>query len=256
VWPNATDESRQVQGSTIRRVLLPIRDVNPTHTTPVVTFLLIGVCVVVYLGFQATQSPNEEARFLYHRAAISCELTSGDPLSVEEITQGVCDPGDGPPLFPDKSPALSVLVSMFLHGGLGHLVFNMWFLWIFGNNVEEAFGHLGYTALYLVGGIVATMVFVMLNIGSTVPLIGASGAIASVLGAYAALFPRHRVLSLLGWLILPLPAIVFLGLWLFAQFGLSGTSTAWEAHVGGFVSGVVVAALFRHSLLRRVVRAR
>jgi membrane associated rhomboid family serine protease len=236
--------------------VLPIRDVNPTRTFPVVTLALIAACSIVYFAFQSSQTPNEEARFLYRRAAISCEITTGEPLSVNEISQGVCDSNDGQPLFPDKSPPLSVLVSLFLHGGLGHLLFNMWFLWIFGNNVEEAFGHIGYTLVYLVGGVVATLVFVVLNIGSTVPLIGASGAIAAVLGAYAVLFPRHRVLSLLGWILVPLPSIVFLGIWFFLQFGLGSTSTAWQAHVGGFVFGLVVAALFRRSLLRRVARAR
>jgi membrane associated rhomboid family serine protease len=221
-----------------------------------VTWLLIAACVIVYFGFQSFDSANDQARLLYRRAAISCEITTGEPLSVSEIELGICEEGDSQPYFPEKGPYLAMLVSMFLHGGLGHLVFNMWFLWIFGNNVEEAFGHVRYLVLYVTGGVVATLAFVVLNIGSTVPLIGASGAIAAVLGAYAVLFPRHRVLSLLGWLLLPLPAAVFLGIWFFAQFGLGGSSTAWEAHVGGFVFGLAVAALFRQALLRRVPWAR
>ena len=232
--------------------MIPIRDVNPTRTTPFLTWALIAACVIVYFGFQTYESPADEARFLYRRAAISCEITQGEALSPSEITTGSCVEGGEQPVFPDKSPYLAVLVSMFLHGGLGHLLFNMWFLWIFGNNVEEAFGHFWYLILYLVGGVVATLVFVTLNLGSTTPLIGASGAIAAVLGAYAVLFPRHRVLSLLGWVFLPLPAGVFLGIWFFVQFGLGGTSTAWEAHVGGFVFGLLIAAIFRQALLRRV----
>jgi membrane associated rhomboid family serine protease len=144
---------------------------------------------------------------------------------------------------------------MFLHGGLMHLLFNMWSLWIFGNNVEEAFGHFRYAILYLAGGLFATLVFVMVNPGSTVPLVGASGAIAAALGAYAVLFPAHRVLTLLGWFLVPLPAAMFLAFWFFAQFGLGGTGTAWEAHVGGFLFGLVVAVIFRRSLLRRVATA-
>jgi membrane associated rhomboid family serine protease len=144
---------------------------------------------------------------------------------------------------------------MFLHGDLAHLLFNMWSLWIFGNNVEEAFGHLRYLLLYLVGGVVATFAFVVMNPDSTVPLVGASGAIAAALGAYAVLFPGHRVLTLLGWILIPLPAIIFLAFWFFAQFGLGGTNTAWEAHVGGFLFGLVLALLFRRSLLRRVAVA-
>ncbi|MGD2061287.1 MAG: rhomboid family intramembrane serine protease [Acidimicrobiia bacterium] len=232
--------------------MLPIRDVNPTRIRPWVTWALIAACVAVYFGYQDHATPNDEVEFLYRRAAIACEITTGQPLSAEEIVQGACSAAPGPPVFVDKRPWLSVLTSMFLHGGLAHLLFNMWSLWIFGNNVEEAFGHFQYALLYLIGGVVATLVFVLANPDSTVPLIGASGAIASVLGSYAVLFPTHRVLTLLGWFLLPLPAVVFLGFWFFAQFGLGGTNTAWEAHVGGFVFGLAIAALFRRRLLKRV----
>ena len=109
---------------------------------------------------------------------------------------------------------------MFLHGSVAHVLFNMWFLWIFGNNVEEAFGHLRYLFFYVAGGVAATAAFVALNPNSTAPLVGASGAIAAMLGAYAVLFPRHKVLSLLGWFILPVPAALFLGIWFVVQFGL------------------------------------
>lgn len=217
-----------------------------------VTWLLIAACVIVYFGLQSRDSPNDEARFLYENAAISCEITTGDPLSLLEIDTGACEQYDDGSVFPDKSPYAAVLVSMFLHGSIAHLLFNMWFLWIFGNNVEEAFGHVRYLVLYVSGGVVATLAFVLLNLGSTVPLVGASGAIAAVLGSYAVLFPRHRILSLFGWLLLPLPAAVFLGIWFFAQFSLGGSTTAWEAHVGGFVFGLTVTALFRQPLLRRV----
>jgi membrane associated rhomboid family serine protease len=140
---------------------------------------------------------------------------------------------------------------MFLHGSTAHLIFNMWSLWIFGNNVEEAFGHLGFILLYVVGGIVATLAFVWMNPTSTVPLVGASGAIAATLGAYAVLFPTHRVLALAGWFLVPLPAILFLAIWFLGQFGLVGSEVAWEAHVGGFLFGLAMAALFRRRLLRR-----
>lgn len=235
--------------------MLPIRDVNPTRITPWVTLLIIAACVLVFFAFQNTSSPAEQVEFLYERAAISCEILGGEPLTLREINEEVCESGGGRALFPDKQPLLSVLTSMFLHGGLGHLLFNMWSLWIFGNNVEEAFGHFGYLMLYLTGGIVATFAFAFANVDSTIPLVGASGAIAAALGAYAVLFPGHRVLTLVGWFLLPLPAILFLGFWFFAQFGLGGTNTAWEAHVGGFLFGLVVALLFRRSLLRRVAVA-
>lgn len=220
------------------------------------TLLFIGACVLVFFAFQGQDTEFEQLEFLYRRAAISCEILTGQPLTAVEINSQACGLDAGPAVFPDKQPWPSVLTSMFLHGGLLHLLFNMWSLWIFGNNVEEAFGHFRYALLYLFGGIAATLAFVFVNPDSTVPLVGASGAIAAALGSYAVLFPGHRVLTLLGWFLVPLPAAVFLAIWFVAQFGLGGTNTAWEAHVGGFVFGLVVALVFRRSLLRRVVSAR
>jgi membrane associated rhomboid family serine protease len=234
--------------------MFPIRDVNPSRIRPWVTWALIGACVAVYFVYQDHSTPDGEAEFLYRRAAIACEITTGQPLSANEIAQGACSTAADIPVFDDKRPWVSVLTSMFLHGGLAHLLFNMWSLWIFGNNVEEAFGHFRYALLYLTGGVVATLTFVLANPDSTVPLIGASGAIAAVLGSYAVLFPTHRVLTLLGWFLVPLPAVVFLGFWFFAQFGLGGTNTAWEAHVGGFIFGLAVSMLFRRPLLHHVAR--
>lgn len=232
--------------------MLPLRDVNPTRTTPWLTLLLIATSIGVYFLIQAPATPAQQSEFLYQRAAIACEVTTGVPLSRTEITSGVCTAEPSNPIFPDKNPFLAVIASMFLHGGLAHLLFNMWSLWIFGNNVEEAFGRLGYLILYLVGGVFATGVFVAMNPDSTVPLIGASGAIAVTLGAYAVLFPGHRILSLVGWFVVPVPAILFLLIWFFAQFGFGGSGVAWEAHVGGFAFGVVISLFYRRRLLRRV----
>ncbi len=236
--------------------MLPIRDVNPTRITPWVTLLLIAVCVGVFFGLQNQETEGEQIEFLYQRAAISCEILTGQPLTVAEIQNQECSGEPGQVLFPQKQPLMSMLTSMFLHGGLAHLLFNMWSLWIFGNNVEEAFGHLRYLLLYLVGGVVATLAFVFFNPFSTVPLVGASGAIAAALGAYAVLFPGHRIITFVGWFLVPLPAIVFLAFWFVGQFGLGGTNVAWEAHVGGFVFGLVIALAFRRSLLRRVAGVR
>jgi membrane associated rhomboid family serine protease len=141
---------------------------------------------------------------------------------------------------------------MFLHGGVAHVLLNMWFLWIFGNNVEEAYGHLRYLGFYLVGGIAATLAFLFFNAESTIPLVGASGAIAVALGSYAVLFPGHRVLSFVGWIVVRVPAALFLAIWFFVQFGVGDTGVAWEAHVGGFVVGALVTLLFRRRLLARV----
>ena len=220
--------------------MLPIRDVNPTRITPWVTLFLIAASTLVFFGLQSRQSSRDQVEFLYRQAAISCEITTGQPLTASEINRDQCDRGSGDPVFGDKNPWLAVLTSMFLHGSLGHLLFNMWSFWIFGNNVEEAFGHFRYVLFYVFGGIVATLTFVVLNPDSTVPLIGASGAIATALGAYAVLFPAHRILTLLGWILLPIPAIFFLGFWFLSQFYLGGSGVAWEAHVGGFLAGLLL----------------
>ena len=235
--------------------MFPIRDINPVNIHPWVKYCLIGVCALVFFIFQSHDTIEETQEFLYRRAVIGCEVTNGRPLSTTEILTQVCSDVPAPAAFPDKNPWLAMFTSMFLHGSLAHLAFNMWFLWIFGNNVEEAFGHLRFALLYVVGGVVATLAFVFGNPQSTVPLVGASGAIAAVLGAYAVLYPKTQVITLLGWILIPLPASIFLGIWLVLQFGLGGTNIAWEAHVGGFVFGLVVAWMFRRSLSERLARS-
>ena len=232
--------------------MFPIRDINPVYITPWVKYCLIAVCGVVFFVFQSHDTVSDSQEFLFRRAVIACEITTGQALSLSEIVDQYCSAEAAQPLFPDKNPFLASLTSMFLHGGLGHLAFNMWFLWIFGNNVEEAFGHLRFILLYLLGGVAATLAFVYLNPDSTVPLVGASGAIAAVLGAYAVLYPTHRVVTLLGWILLPVPAGIFLGICFILQFGLGGGNIAWEAHVGGFLFGLLVSLVFRRSLLLRL----
>ncbi len=234
--------------------MFPIRDLNPTRITPIITLALIGVNVLVFFFWQPSDNPAEEIEFLYENAAVACEFTTGDPLTEDEIVLDQCLDDPGTPAFPDKNIWLAGLVTMFLHGGIGHLISNMWFLGIFGNNVEEAYGTLGYLALYLVTGGIATAAFVLGNPESTVPMIGASGAIAGVLGAYLVLFPTHRVLSLFIVFFVQVPAGVFLALWFFLQFAVQTPGVAWEAHVGGFIAGVVVTLPLRSVLLDRVRR--
>ena len=232
--------------------MFPLRDENPTRITPWVTLGLIAINILVFFVVQQQGSDEEKAVLLYERAAIACEVTTGAPLSFAEIVSGNCLEGAQDPAVPDKNVFLAVFTSMFLHGGVAHVLLNMWFLWIFGNNVEEAYGHLRYLGLYLVGGIAATLAFLFFNAESTIPLVGASGAIAVALGSYAVLFPGHRVLSFVGWIVVRVPAALFLAIWFLVQFGVGDTGVAWEAHVGGFVVGALVTLLFRRQLLARV----
>jgi len=236
--------------------VFPLRDLNPTRITPVVTMVLIAANILVFFLIQGRGSLEEQESLVYERAAIACEVTTGSPLGADEILADECLPGAQQPIFPEKNVFLALFTSMFLHGGVAHVLFNMWFLWIFGNNVEEAYGHLGYLLLYLVGGLAATGAYIIMNQEATVPLVGASGAIAVTMGAYAVLFPGHRVLSFVGWFLVPVPAALFLIFWFVAQFGLGGTGVAWEAHAGGFVFGGLVSLILRSRLTRRVTAPR
>jgi membrane associated rhomboid family serine protease len=234
--------------------LLPIRDVNPTRIRPLLTWLLIAANAAIFFPVQPSDE-IESIEFTYRNAAIACELTTGDPLELREIDGPCIEERIDAPIFPETNVWFSVVASMFLHGGLAHIAFNMWSLWIFGNNVEEAFGHGGYAGLYLGAGVAATAGFVLVNPDLTVPLVGASGAIAGVMGAYLVLFPRHLVMTLVLFRIVAIPAVLFLGIWFFSQFLLSSDAgaIAWEAHVAGFLFGVVVTLPLRSRLLENTL---
>ena len=235
--------------------MLPIRDNNPTHRSAIVTGLILAACVYAFFVEQPFDE-QEAVPFLYERAAISCEIVTGDPLTAFEIESGQCESSPGPEIFPDKSILLSVVASLFLHANLAHLFGNLWIFWIFGNNIEDHFGHVRYLAFYLITGVVATASFIVLNPSSTVPLIGASGAIAGVMGAYLILFPTVGITSIIPpFFFFPfqVPAWVFLGFWLFGQFAISSDAgqVAWEAHVGGFIAGAGYALVRRRQILAR-----
>ncbi|MBT8211781.1 MAG: rhomboid family intramembrane serine protease [Acidimicrobiia bacterium] len=232
--------------------MFPIRDLNPTRIVPVVTIGLIVVNVLVFFLWQPQGAESEQIDFLYENAAVACELTTGDPLTAQEISTGVCSEAPGQSVFPTKNVWVAALVSMFLHGNLIHLLGNMWFLWVFGNNVEEAYGVASYLAVYLLAGLAGTIGFIAFNGEVTVPLVGASGAIAGVLGAYLVLYPTHQILTLLFVFFVPIPALLFLGIWFIGQFNIGEVGIAWEAHVAGFLFGVLVTALLREFFLERV----
>jgi membrane associated rhomboid family serine protease len=232
--------------------VFPVRDLNPARITPFITFALILVNVLVFFVWQPHSEPAAD-RFLFQHAAIACEVRTHQPLTVRELRTNRCVSGDTTvQAFPEKHPYVAVLVSMFLHGSIAHVLGNMWFLYLFGNNVEEAYGHVRYLLLYLIGGLVASLGFIAVHPDSTTPIVGASGAIAAVLGSYFILFPRKMILSVAFFMLIPIPAVIFLGLWFLGQFAVGQTGVAWEAHVAGFLFGAVVALLFRGPLLGRV----
>ena len=223
--------------------MIPLRDDLPTETFPFVTVFLIAVnCLVFLYQLSLGEAAGELVAAL---GAVPLEITGG-----VELTPG----------FP-VPPELTVVTSMFLHGSLLHLGGNMMFLWIFGNNVEDSVGHLRFMVFYLMCGAAAAAAHVMLNADSRLPMIGASGAVSGVLGAYFLLFPRAKVLTLVlfGFFFqtILVPAAFFLGFWFFLQF-VSGWASlggqrggvAWFAHVGGFLAGLPLLLLFKKRKVR------
>jgi membrane associated rhomboid family serine protease len=238
--------------------VIPLRDENPTARRAIVTILLIAVNIAIYFGIQYPKhgNANNEALFEYRWAGVPCELRTGKPVvlvpegSIAPSANSCAIPAGGvarpQTAFPQKNVWLAVFFSMFLHASILHVLGNMLFLWIFGNNVEDQLGPLWFLVLYIVGGLVASLVHVVGNIDSTSPFLGASGAIAVVMGAYIVWFPRARVLTLVPivFILWPirLPALIVLGFWFVLQvFTRSSTGIATLAHIGGFVFGMLVA---------------
>jgi rhomboid family protein len=225
--------------------VIPLRDANPTRRPPLVTLVLIAACFIAFaweLGVLASSGESGLNEFFAEHGTVPARIS-------EALASGQFA----------SDAAIGVLTSMFLHGGWLHLLGNMLFLWIFGNNVEDRLGRLGFLIFYLVGGIAADLTQVAIDPRSTLPVVGASGAIAATLGAYLLLFPRARILSLvfLGFFyqLIEVPALLVLGFWFvlqlvdgIASLGLSSATeggVAFFAHIGGFVAGLVIALVIR-----------
>ncbi|MBI4279618.1 MAG: rhomboid family intramembrane serine protease [Armatimonadetes bacterium] len=214
--------------------MIPLYDANPARTRPVVIYAIVAACAAAFLyTFYGVGPEPGTAEALRRYGMIPAALTGRAP------PEGV-------------PPSLTLITSMFLHGGWVHLIGNLWYLWIFGDNVEDAMGRGRFLLFYLAGGIAGSLAHAFTHPSSTVPTIGASGAIAGVLGAYLVLFPGARIVSLvpLGWFaqVVEIQAYIYLPLWFLLQFangilavGLGGGSmVAWWAHIGGFAAGVVL----------------
>jgi len=231
--------------------MLPLADRNPTLRAPVFTVLLIGINLAVFVFWQGggTFTAEEDTRFTYEHAAVPCELVEGRPMTDVEIEADDCldrVPRFAHEAFPGKNVYIAALVSMFMHGGWFHLLANMLFLWIFGNNVEDRLGGVRFLAFYLAGGIFAIAAQVLFDTHSVIPLISASGAIGAVMAAYLVWFPRAPVLSLLLFFFVELPAAIWLAVWFALQFLIGPISAvAYVANIGGFLFGIGVAAVLR-----------
>jgi len=206
--------------------MLPLGDENPTRLRPYVNWLLIGACVLVFIW----QVASGYSHFVYS-------------LNMYGLVPARVLTGDGLYTF---------LTNIFLHGGWTHLLGNMFFLYIFGDNIEDACGHLRYLTFYLACGLAASALWTLTAWGSPYPAVGASGAISGVMGAYLVMFPRARIRTLVSlgffWRVVRVPAYVMIGLWFIYQFMLAliplNTGIAYWAHVGGFAAGIVLAKVF------------
>jgi len=209
--------------------MLPLYDENPTYETPFVTYALIAVNAVVFLMMVFIEyglGKYELVSFYYDWALLPALVWNGERI-------------------------FTLFTSMFMHGGFLHFGGNMLYLYIFGNNVEDSMGHFKYLVFYLICGLAASFAQIMVDTGSVVPMLGASGAIAGVLGAYLLSFPKANVYTLVFYLVAKIPAVVVLGFWfvlqLFSGLGSIGVEggVAYFAHIGGFVCGAILVHIFR-----------
>lgn len=221
--------------------MIPIRDLNPTRTTPFIIVGLIAANIIVFL-YQISLGVRQQNQFVLAYATTPFEITHGVDL----------DPKIGIPVY------LTIFTAMFMHGGWLHIIGNMLYLWIFGNNVEDRFGHIRFLLIYLLWGVAAAFAQILVDPNSRIPALGASGAIAGVLGAYLVIFPTARVdvLVFLGYFIstVRLPALLVVGGWILLQFfsgfaSVTGAEAdggvAYFAHIGGAIAGVAVGLLYR-----------
>jgi membrane associated rhomboid family serine protease len=244
--------------------MIPYKDENPTFLTPVVTLGIIGLNALVWLLIQGAGTEPALTRSVCELGLIPGELLHRVPPGTQ-IPMGAnvaC-------VITAQASWLSPLTSMFMHGGWFHIIGNMWFFWVFGNNIEDSMGHGRFLVFYLLGGLLAAAAQVLSQPSSPIPMVGASGAISGVMGAYLVLFPRVRVHTLifLGIFItrITLPAWIMLLYWVFLQFlgtlpALGGSETgggvAFMAHLGGFFAGALLIKLFaRPEFLERRRRA-
>ena len=212
--------------------MIPLKDDNPTSTKPVVTYFLIGICVLVFLIQLGSQS-YKTGQLFYSFGLIPSVLVGRDQLPMDLYVV---------PAY------ITIITSMFMHGGFMHLIGNMLYMWIFADNIEDNLGPVKFLIFYLLAGVGAAMTQVLMDTTSQIPMVGASGAIGGVLGAYLINHPNARVLVLIPFgffsQLIKIRALYVLGFWFILQFISSGGGVAYAAHIGGFVSGMILILFF------------
>ena len=219
--------------------MIPLKDDNPTLNKPIITYFLIGACVVIFL-IQLTTQTYKSGQLFYSYGLIPSVLMGHNQL----------------PLDLYAVPAyLTILTSMFMHGGFMHLIGNMLYMWIFADNIEDNLGPRNFLIFYLLSGVGAAMTQVLIDTQSQIPMVGASGAIGGVLGAYLINHPKAKVLVLIPFgffsQLIKIKALYVLGFWFILQFISSGGGVAYAAHIGGFVTGMILILFFNKKVKRK-----
>ena len=223
--------------------MFPLRDHNPTEIFPLFTIAIALLTAAAWVILQGAGAYEPLVGSICALGVVPAELTGQTPVRPDELCTG---PNVG---------AAALVTSIFLHGGWGHLIGNLWFLWVFGNNIEDSMGHMRFLAFYFVTGVAAAAAQIALSPSSPVPMVGASGAISGIMGAYIVLYPKARIDTLIFIWIVQLPAWGMLSYWLLLQlsgvFAVpgSGGGVAFGAHLGGFFAGLLLIPLFRNDKL-------
>ena len=234
--------------------MIPISDINPARNVPVVSRIFIILSSLTFLFLQPKNN-IDLLNYFYKYAAIPCELINNLPISANQFYNNNCSLEPDIVIFPDKNILLSIIVSLFLHANFLHILGNLWSFWIFGNNVEDKLGKIRFILFLIVSGVISIVGHSLLNFGNLNPIVGASGIVSALMGAYLYLFPNAKLLVLVPFGVFfptTIKAKYFMIFWLISQFiiAIQSNNISWEAHISGFLFGYL---LLKVSKFRRTI---
>ena len=224
--------------------MIPISDINPARNVPVVSRIFIIISSLTFLFLQPKNN-IDLLNYFYKYAAIPCELINNLPISANQFYNNNCSLEPDIVIFPDKNILLSIIVSLFLHANFLHILGNLWSFWIFGNNVEDKLGKVRFILFLIVSGVISIVGHSLLNFGNINPIVGASGIVSALMGAYLYLFPNAKLLVLVPFGVFfptTIKAKFFMIFWLISQFliAIQSNNISWEAHISGFLFGYLL----------------
>ena len=235
--------------------MIPISDINPARNVPVVSRIFIILSSLTFLFLQPKNN-IDLLNYFYKYAAIPCELINNLPISANQFYNNNCSLEPDIVIFPDKNILLSIIVSLFLHANFLHILGNLWSFWIFGNNVEDKLGKIRFILFLIVSGVISIVGHSFLNVGNLNPIVGASGIVSALMGAYLYLFPNAKLLVLVPFGVFfptTIKAKYFMLFWLISQFiiAIQSNNISWEAHISGFLFGYLLLKVskFRRSII-------